>query len=125
MAFTVTELMNDPDLCITSSDGKPLMIQRSQGAFVAGGYETTVTNIPVVGVVTLAEPETLEQIPEGDRVAGMLEFNTAVRIYQTNEDSNQVSDILLWGGIPYKVLQVFPWRDFGFFKAVLARMPGQ
>jgi hypothetical protein len=118
MPFSLTEVVLDPDLA------EAVSILRSTGQYGPGGWQNQTTTIPAYGVVTIAEGKTLQQVPEGDKVTGALEFNSAQRIYQTSEQGQKLSDILVWRGVKYKVLQVFPWADFGFWKAVMVRMPG-
>lgn len=67
-------------------------------------------------------------LPEGDRIAGLMTFySTADKpIYTTRnkDDDKGTSDELEWRGERYRVLQVFPYNDFGYVKALGTRMSG-
>ena len=124
MPFSLSEVVNDPDLAISSSCGQPLMILRSNGQFGLGGWKDQTIEISAYGVLTVASAETLQQIPEGDRVTGAMEFNCSQPLYQTSEQKPGLSDKIRWRGQLYKIIVLSPWEDFGFCQAVLVRMAG-
>jgi len=117
--FDLSEVVNDPDL------GVPVTIIRTSGSFGPGGWkQNTPVMIPSFGIVGIASQKALEQIPEGDRVTGSLEFVTATPIFATSDAQSQTSDQIDWDGDRYRVAGVFPWKHAGFYAAILVRIPG-
>jgi hypothetical protein len=126
MPFSLTEVVLDPDLAEHSSaNGTPLTIIRSQGQYGAGGWVNTETTISAYGVWTVADSKAIARIPQGDQITGAMHFVSATPLYQTSEDQGRLSDKISWNGILYKVMQLGPWGDFGFWEALCVRMPGQ
>lgn len=117
----LSDIATDPDL------GSCVTIIRTPGAFVAGGWQPSgpPTQIPAFGVVGIASPEALEQVPEGDRVTGSLEFVTDQPIYPTLANKSAISDKIQWLNNTYRVASTQPWRHAGFWSAILVRMSGE
>ena len=115
----LSEIVNDPDL------GQPFTITRTTGEFAAGGWQADApTLIPAFGVITVASDEALQQVPEGDRVAGSMMVFTQTPIYQTLVNQSGISDTLVWRGNTYRVQAAGPWEDYGYYQAIIARMTG-
>lgn len=115
------DLCNDPDFCQPGG----VTIIRTRGAFVAGGWQAAApVNVASSGTIVPADAEALNQIPEADRVDGSLQFLTSQPIYETLEKLGAISDKLQWNGNLYRVQSVTPWKDFGFYSAILVRMSG-
>jgi len=133
------------DLAFVVDDGvlsDPWTIIRSTGQFVLGGWQTSTTEIPGWGVVSVAKPEDLDMIPEGDRVTGAMVFHSQPRIYATELDGDlilgtptstgglqgdgtqKVSDIMVWNSQRWRVLHVWPYNNRNFWKAIAVRMQG-
>lgn len=120
----LTDMTFDPDFstCLT--------IYRSTGSWAAGGWKEKITQIPASGVVTIVDPETLAQVPEGDRIKGSIMFVTSTAIYETLADrpadgGGGTSDEIRWNGQKYRVAYVSPWAEMaGFWAAVLVRTKG-
>ena len=118
--LNVSELLQDPDFA------QPFSIQRSSGAFVSGGFETITTTVAAWGVILPASDQDLAQVPAGDRVTGTISIHTAQQLFQTHGGSQPgLSDVIAWNGETYRILQLFPYQDFGYTKALAARMSGQ
>ena len=118
MPFSLADIANDPDL------GQEFTILRSSGFFGAGGWQDAVTEVPAYGVICVADDEALQQVPEGDRVAGSLQAISESPIYETQEQRAGLSDKIGWNGCTYRVQSVAPWKDFGFYSAILVRIQG-
>lgn len=117
--INVSEIVTDPDFAQT------LTIQRSAGRFASGGFVNTTTSLNAAGVVVVAAEEDLEQIGEGDRVVGAMEFYTTVPIYETRTGAKEgLSDVIAWNGQQYRLAKVWPWRDYGYYRAIGIRMSG-
>jgi hypothetical protein len=115
-------------------------VMRSTGTFQLGGWVTTPTNIQGYGVVSVANNEDLEMIPEGDRVTGAMVFHSQQRIYLTQLDAGygqsdygespfgvgiqRVSDILVWNFQQWRVLHVGPYPNRNYWKAIAVRLAG-
>lgn len=116
----VSDILEDPDLC------QDFTVYRSSGAFAAGGWvEGEPAQVPFSGVITVASAKELAQVPEGDRVQGSMAFRSSQPIYVTrNGEFKGTSDRIMWRGEPYRVVQVLPYADYGYWKAIGARMEG-
>ena len=116
----VSPVLGNPDLVQT------FMVFRSSGQFALGGWqENTPTQIPMQGVVTIADTETLEMMPEGDRVTGAMTFYSTSEVFRTHNDSQAgTSDYIQWRGQNYRVMHVWPYADYGYWKALAVRMAG-
>jgi hypothetical protein len=120
---------------------EPYTIQRSTGQFTSSGWITTPTNVAGYGVVSVASAQDLNMVPEGDRVTGAMVFHSQQRIYETQQDGGYgqadyggggfgtaqqfVSDQIAWKGQLYRVLNVSPYPNRGYWRAVGVRMSGQ
>jgi hypothetical protein len=115
----VSEVVNDPDLA------QAFMIQRStQGAFLFGVWQTKQETVPCYGPVRPASSREINMLPEGDRVGEIKAFWSSTPLYGTRATTGkgESSDILVWNGLYYRVLQVFQSQDNGFYKALAVRM---
>lgn len=119
----VSELVHDPDFC------QNFTVYRQTGAFGAGGFIVgTETEISFEGVITVASEKDLQQVPEGDRVEGAMMFYTTEQIFITYADdsgNSGTSDQILWNGNRYKVVRVWPYGDYGYWKSYGYRMIGE
>jgi hypothetical protein len=115
----MTSVLSNPDLC------QSFTAQRSSGSFVAGRFVSTSTDVPMYGSVQVADPKTLEQVPEADRVTGAISVYTTSPIYETRTGDNEgLSDLILHKGKQDRVAKKWDWSNFGFFKAVCVRVKG-
>lgn len=115
--LNVSDVINDP-LFVQSYTGK-----RQTGAWVKGEWVPgTVSTVNFTGIITPASPKDIDQIPEGDRVTGMMAFYSLVEIFVTR--TTGTSDILVWGSEDYKVVWCNPYSDYGYYKALAVRMKG-
>lgn len=131
----VGDIVNDPDLA------QAFTIERSTGQFVLGGWKTTAVLVPAYGCITVASPEDLEMVPEGDRLSGAMLFHTSSPLYITELEggagqqgwgkggfgvtTQQVSDVVVWRGQRYRVVHLSPYQDYGYYRAVAVRMAGR
>lgn len=101
-------------------------VYRKNGDWVAGRWVESEVEIPLSGTVTVASEKDLTQVPEGDRVKGLMCFYSQKPIYTTRAENGAVqggtSDQIVWNGERYRVVAVAPWQDFGYYKAFGARM---
>ena len=115
--ISISEMMNDPDF------SQDFIIYRKRPSWVKG--KTVLAEDPpliITGVVIAAGTWDLQQVPEGDRIAGIMAFYSTNPLYVTQ--SAQISDEIVWNGERYKLLQVSDYRDYGYYKALGERMEG-
>lgn len=108
----ISELITDPDFC------QKLTILRSHGKWVAGNWQGETREMQVPGVATVAKESDLEQVPEADRQTGMMCFYVAAPETLHLTQSEGLSDLVLWRGRRYKILQLFRENDWGYCKGV-------
>ena len=121
-----------PTISLTRVANSPAFAQeytvnRSTGTFQQGGYVSITTPIPFWGIIQPATEEDLLQVPEGDRSTGMMNFISEQPMYKTRAqgDNSGLGDMITWDGQEYRIVIVVPWKDFGFNKAIAARLSGE
>ena len=113
--MNLSSVVNSPRL-----NAQAYTIQRSTGSFVLGGYQSVPTPVPGFGVISVASAKELQQTPEGDSALGAMVFRNSQPLYTTN--TTGISDIIEWQGDNYRIQNVEPWVDYGYFKAIGVRM---
>jgi hypothetical protein len=106
-------------------------VYRSFGEFASGGWreipqDPLYFEVEKVIVVPASEKE-LKQVPEADRVIGGMMFWVPVpsELYITRTGEYQgTSDKVLWNGDLYKILNVMPYKDYGFSSSLGQRESG-
>ena len=121
MPFSIAEVPND------SAFAQSFQIVRSSGGYWSmGKWVDSKTTLNVWGSIQPPKTKDLEQVPEADRVTGMIMIHITQPIYETNvETSEGISDIVIWHGEKYRLIQVTEWYDYGYWKAFGVRMSGQ
>ena len=121
-----------PTISLTRVANSPAFAQaytvnRSAGTFQQGGYVSVTTAISFWGIVQPATEEDLAQVPEGDRSTGMMGFISEQPMYKTRAQGSAsgLGDTILWNSQEYRVVVVIPWKDWGFSKAIAARLSGE
>jgi hypothetical protein len=115
----LSRAVNDPRLM------QGFTIFRSVGSFQAGGWvEGAKTSIAAYGVVTVASVKDVQMLPQADHIGGEMIFYSTTQFYTTSADNSGTSDILVWRGENYRVMQVSPFDDYGFNSAIAVRMKG-
>lgn len=109
-----SELMSDPDFCENFN-----ILRTVGGSFGPGGYLPQVAPITLYGAVQVADAETIEQVPEGDRRSGARVFWSASQMFETNSEG--LSDIIVYHGTKWKVVKVWDRSASGFWKAIGVR----
>lgn len=115
----VSEVIVDPELAAQS-----YTVVRSSGSFVKGRWVATTTEIEIFGAVTVSSARDLNMVPEGDRIKGAMTFHSTSELFVTDVGEGVISDKALWNGEYYKFVNVLPFKDFGFWKAVGVRIKG-
>lgn len=74
----------------------------------------------MTGVITVSDPNDLEQIPEGDRQKGAICVHTTLPLEVTTTAGT--SDEIEWRGNRYRAMQLFPYADYGYYKVIAVKM---
>jgi hypothetical protein len=119
--ISLTRVANSPAFA------QDYIVNRSTGTFQQGGYVFATVPIPFYGIIQPASNQDLLQIAEGDRVTGMIAFISEKPMYRTRVEGSTsgIGDTITWDGQEYRVVAVVPWKDFGFNKAIAARLSGE
>ena len=133
--ISISEIINDPDFA------QEFTIQRDYGQFGPGGWQPNIAPVQAYGPITVADFQTLNMIPEGDRPTGAMAFYWTSEIYETHSDRPQygqggagqggygggqgTSDVICWRNQNYRIIKVWPDVDYGYYKAVGVRMSGE
>jgi len=79
-------------------------------------------------VVIAANTKDVNMMPEGDRIAGLMTFYTnadkPIFVTRNLSEDQGTSDEIEWRGERYRVMQTFPYQDYGYIKAMGTRMVG-
>lgn len=105
-------LLSDPDLgaqrfTITRKTGK---WQGGRLVIPADGSGTKTIN--AIGIIVPPSEEQLEFFPEGERRTDRKAIYSKTMMYVS--EGKEVSDEVTWRGVPYRVLNVQRWDDYGF-----------
>ena len=126
-------MINLKNVALSSNFAQNYTVHRKSGAWHQGKFTQTETSLARRGAVTNASPKELMQVPEGDRVAGMMVFYSDQPLYTTHgwkaDDTNEqgTSDEIEWpvsSGSKYKVLTVYDYHAQGFYKVFAVYMEG-
>ena len=118
--INVSDILLDPDIC------QSFTVYRSSGKFGEGGWkENAPQTLTLQGVVYPSTAKELQQVPEGDRVQGMMTFVSPSQMFATHLSGEPgTSDQPEWNGERYRVVQLLPYSDYGAYVAIAARMEG-
>jgi hypothetical protein len=121
--INIQEMMQDPDLA------QDYTVYRKSGRWNGPRWVETETPLSFFGPVIPADAKEIQQVPEGDRVRGVFAFYSDQEIFITHieEGFKGTSDQISWGtsGGRYRIYQSNPFGDFGYWKAIGARMAGK
>jgi len=116
----VSELIVDPDFA------QEYTVYRKSGDWFEGVFTETEAVINFYGPIIVANTKDVNMLPEGDRIAGLMMFYTTADnpflITRNTNGSLGTSDQPVWRGERYKIMQVSPFDDFGYIKAIGTRM---
>lgn len=101
---------------------------RSSGSFQLGGWQEDVQSPPyfiVSGIIYPSSAKEINQVPEADRVQGMMTFLCETELFTTHASGVAgTSDQIEWRGEKYKLIQNLPWVDYGYYAMVGSRLAG-
>jgi len=119
--INLSRVITDPRI----AQPKPFTVWRKSGSWQGGRWVQTEDSVPTQGIITPATAKDITQVPEGDRTGGELTILSLSPIYVTHSSSENfqgTSDEVEWNGERYRVFNVFPWNEFGFYHAIGIRM---
>ncbi len=126
--INVGEIVSDPDFA------QAFTIARSSGGYFdpTGTWQETDGNIDMWGIIQPATAKELLQVPEGDRVKEVKSFHSQQGMFVTHTDgltdaNAATSDIVTWltTGEQYRLVKLYQWIDFGYYKALGVRIAGE
>ncbi len=112
--INVSRIIKSPKFAQTFS------VFRKSGNWVDSRWVQTESEIKMTGVVTVANAQEIIQIPEADRTTGVMCFHSTQELFTTNKKGT--SDEIAWQGNRYRVYSVYPWIDYGYYKAFGIKM---
>jgi hypothetical protein len=118
----ISEIILDPDFA------QSYIGYRKSGIWVEGDIEQTESVVNFYGPIIAANIKDVNMLPEGDRIEGLMVFYTTADnpIFTTRNLANSkgTSDELEWRGERYRVMQTYPYNDYGYMKAIGTRKVG-
>lgn len=123
-------MINVSRVLASTNFNQEFTVYRKKGHWDKGKIIQTEDTLTLRGVVSVASPKQLQQIPEGDRVTGTMVFHSPSEIFTTRASGTEststygTSDELEWQGKRYKVISVLPYVDYGYYKAFATYMEG-
>lgn len=103
-------------------------VYRQHGAWSGGRWSIVNEEIIIMhGIVIHVDTNELMQVPEGDRIRGVMEFISHTEIFVTSAASVAgaiTSDQILWSDDRWRIYKVHSHEDYGFFEALGIRMAG-
>ncbi|EJP32266.1 hypothetical protein HMPREF1147_1334 [Selenomonas sp. FOBRC9] len=112
MAINVSEIVHDPDFCTNF-----IVIKQGETEWIHGSAHTKTTEITVEGIVQPSSSKDLELLDTADRVNGMKTFITD-EVSLDVSDTDKTSDVCVWKGKRYKLIQTFDYAANGYYKAI-------
>lgn len=110
--INLSELIHDPDFCTNF-----IVIKKSEPKWVKGKLTQAGTKLIVEGIVLPSSSKDIDMLPEADRVHGLKSFFTDECEFALT-DTEKTSDVCIYRGEAYKLLQVFDYSDNGYYKAI-------
>lgn len=104
-------------------------VYRKTGQWAGGRWVESEDPITLEGTIVPDNPKDLDQVPEGDRVKGIITVYCPQEIFTTraadSQKSGGTSDQIEWHGERYRVYSIQPFIDYGFYKAIGIRTLGK
>ena len=116
MAIDVSEIVYDPDFCTTFT-----VIKQGESEWAHGVQQKKTTETIVEGIVQPSSSKDLELHDTSDRVNGMKTFITD-EVSLDVSSTEKTSDVCVWKGQRYKLIQTFDYAANGYYKAIGALM---
>ncbi len=93
------------------------------GAYADGVYQAgAITTSKTLCSVQHPTPDDLQTLPEGERRQVVLKFISRQLIATGDDDAGTVSDVVLYGGERYKIIQSSDWTAHGYCRSFGVRV---
>lgn len=112
MAIDVSEIVHDPDFCTIFT-----VIKQGESEWVRGVLQRKTAETTVEGIVQPSSSKDLELLDTADRVNGMKTFITD-EVSLDVSSTEKTSDVCVWKGQRYKLIQTFDYAANGYYKAI-------
>lgn len=110
--LNIAELIEDPDFCQT------FKVIRREGLWELGRFKTTDHKFCCYGVIDPQPTKEMQFNPDGVLIRGTIKLYTHKELYITqranNLDKNYNSDIIVWQGNQYIIVDEDNYSDFGY-----------
>lgn len=120
--ISIDEIILDPDFA------QPYIGYRKSGDWVEGEFIQNEVVVNFYGAIIAANIKDVNMLPEGDRIEGLMVFHTTadnpIFVTRNLTDEKGTSDELEWRGERYRVMQTYPYNDYGYMKAIATRKAG-
>jgi hypothetical protein len=118
--INVSEVITDPDFV------RQFTVYRSSGDWVSGRWtESTPEQIVMTGVISVMSEKELQAMPEGDKIKGAMVFHSLQELFVTRNGTEKgTSDKILWRGDYYRLFNIAPYIDYGYYRAAGERITG-
>lgn len=112
----VGDIVVDPDFAQAFT-----VLRSAAGDFTNGVWKEQKTELQLTGTICVASAREIEMRGEGDVIRGAITIYTIDPLLTTAEGKGS-SDIVIWQGDRYRVMQIEPFSDYGYYRAFATRM---
>jgi len=117
--------LNVSDIVVDPAFAQSFKLYRKTGTWTQGRFSQTEVAIDCYGTIEINNPKDILQVPEGDRITGIITIFTQTPVLITHDGTpSGTSDEIVYKGERYRAFNSFDWSDFGFYKVIAVRMRG-
>lgn len=120
--INVSELIGDPDFCQPNG----VKVTRRQMEIVNHKPKNTEKKLTLTGIITIADEQSDEMLPEADRNKEAINVFTYSRLFCTGYDRatgrDYMADIVTFEGVNYKVAYCLNDAQYGFCRSKAVKM---
>lgn len=120
--INVSELIGDPDFCQPNG----VKVTRRPMEIVNHKPKNTEKKLTLTGIITIADEQSDEMLPEADRNKEAINVFTYSRLFCTGYDRatgrDYMADIVTFEGVNYKVAYCLNDEQYGFCRSKAVKM---
>lgn len=120
--INVSELIGDPDFCQPNG----VKVTRRPMEIVNHKPKNTEKKLTLTGIITIADEQSDEMLPEADRNKEAINIFTYGRLFCTGYDRatgrDYMADIVTFEGVNYKVAYCLNDAQYGFCRSKAVKM---
>jgi hypothetical protein len=120
MRINVSDIVVDPDLGGTTFMRRRPTVSLANYGLVSTSYETPGTTL--AGIKQPAATADAQFLPEGTRLSDVEAFFVATSSLSAGDGKTTLPDLIVSGGLTYRVLHVQDFGNHGMVKALAERM---